>query len=75
MSNLFWLEPSWFGTGLTNEIFFEPSIRMGGMKFIHSSELKADLTYEVIFNDRREDALNSLTEIEMEQIHEKMILV
>jgi hypothetical protein len=22
MSNLFWLEPSWFGTGLTNEIFF-----------------------------------------------------
>ena len=32
---------------LTQRVPFEPSVRMGGEMFIHASQLKADLVYEV----------------------------
>lgn len=38
--------------------------------FIHAAHLKADLVYEVEFEDRREDALNSLSDDEMYAIQE-----
>ena len=39
---------------LKQRVEFEESVRMGGEMFIHAAHLKADLVYEVEFEDRRE---------------------
>ena len=53
---------------LSTPIVFEPCARLGGAVAINASHLKADLTYEVIMDDSRDDELNKLTEEELEGI-------
>lgn len=53
---------------LSTPIVFEPCARLGGAVAINASHLKADLTYEVIMDDSRDDELNKLTEEELQGI-------
>ncbi len=53
---------------LTQPILFEPSCRMSGAKVISATRLQADLSYEVQCEDKREEALNSLSKEEMDSI-------
>lgn len=55
---------------LSQPIPFEPSVRYGGAKLINAIRLKADQSYDVICEDRRDDALNSLSKEEMDSIKE-----
>jgi len=55
---------------LSQPIYFEPSVRAGGAKLINASLLKAEQSYEVQCNDRREEALDALSQEEMDQIKE-----
>ena len=62
------LTPSGLPAGMAKPIFFEPSARVSGALAINSSKLKSGLTYEVQFDDRRNDIVQHLTEEERFQI-------
>lgn len=53
---------------ISDPIPFENSVRMGNTRLINATRLKADFTYAVECEDRREEALNSLSREEMDQI-------
>lgn len=53
---------------LSNPIPFKPSVRYGGECVIAATHLKADQAYEVSCEDKRDEALNSLSPEEMEII-------
>jgi len=55
---------------LSQPIPFEPSVRCGGQKLINATRLKGDQAYDVLCEDRRDEALNSLSPEEMEAIKE-----
>jgi len=55
---------------LSQPIHFEPSVRASGAKLINASLLKAEQSYEVQCEDRREEALDALSQDEMDQIKE-----
>eukprot|EP01034_Spumella_vulgaris_P028347 gene28347-35186_t len=55
---------------LIQPVLFEESVRMGGAKIISATRLQADVSYDVQCEDKREDALNSLTKEEMDAIKE-----
>lgn len=54
----------------SDPIFFEPSARLGGTLVINASRLKADLTYEVMCDDRRTDILQQLSDETKAEIRE-----
>lgn len=62
------LAPKGLPKHLSDPIFFEASARLGGALVIHASKLKADLTYEVMCDDRRTDILQELTDGERQSI-------
>jgi Ca2+-binding EF-hand superfamily protein len=53
---------------LSQPIPFQPSVRYGGELMIHASRLKAEQAYDVTVEDRRDEALNSLSPEEMDAI-------
>lgn len=55
---------------LSQPIYFESSVRANGEMLINASKLKADQSYEVECEDKREEALDSLLPEEMEKIKE-----
>ena len=55
---------------LVHSIAFAPSVRLGGQKVINAVHLKPDAHYDVKCADQRDDALNSLSKEEMEEIKE-----
>lgn len=55
---------------LSKSIPFSPSVRLGGEKVINAIHLKADGHYDVKCDDQRDDALNSLSKEEMDEIKE-----
>lgn len=68
-----WIEPSALvprdqPKSLTHPILFQPSARMGGAVIINASRLQADMEYDVQCEDQREEALNSLSQEEMDSI-------
>jgi Ca2+-binding EF-hand superfamily protein len=59
------LVPKDMPKALSTPIVFEPCARLGGAVAINASHLKADMTYEVIMDDFRDDELNKLTDDEL----------
>ena len=59
------LVPKDMPKALSTPIVFEPCARLGGAVAINASHLKADMTYEVIMDDSRDDELNKLTDDEL----------
>lgn len=55
---------------LSQPVPFMPSVRYGGEKLINAARLKADQAYDVVFEDRRDEALQSLLPEEMDAIKE-----
>lgn len=55
---------------LSQPIVFEPSARLDNSVIIHTSKLKADLTYDVQCEDYRGEILKSLTDEELDTIKE-----
>jgi Ca2+-binding EF-hand superfamily protein len=53
---------------LSQPIPFEPSVRLGGQLLINATKLKSEQAYDVTCEDRRDEALNSLTTEEMDAI-------
>lgn len=53
---------------LSTPIPFEPSVRFGGQLLINAARLKAEQGYDVTCEDRRDEALNSLSAEEMDAI-------
>lgn len=64
------LTPSGLPSGMAKAIFFEPSARLGGALVISATRLKAGLTYDVHFDDRRSDIVKMLTDEERRSIEQ-----
>jgi Ca2+-binding EF-hand superfamily protein len=62
------LVPKDMPKALSSPIVFESCARLGGAIAINASHLKADMTYEVIMDDSRDDELNKLTDEEFQSI-------
>ena len=55
---------------LSQPVPFMPSVRYGGEKIINAARLKADQAYDVVCEDKRDEALASLHPEEMDAIKE-----
>jgi Ca2+-binding EF-hand superfamily protein len=64
------LTPSGLPAGMAKAIYFEPSARLGGALVISATRLKAGLTYDVQFDDRRSDIVKMLTDEERRSIEQ-----
>lgn len=71
-----WIEPSELVPrdttlkALSKSIPFSASVRLGGQKVINAIHLKPDGHYDVKCDDQRDEALNSLSKEEMDEIKE-----
>eukprot|EP01038_Epipyxis_sp_PR26KG_P004226 gene4226-6002_t len=64
------LVPRDLAKSLSDPIYFQPSARQNGAILINVTLLKPNITYDVHCEDKRDEALNSLTSEEMEMIKE-----
>ena len=64
------LVPVGLQTNLTSVIDFEPSVKSDNLPTIDATLLKAGLTYKVVMDDKRSNALQRLTPEEKAHIKE-----
>ena len=62
------LNPSGVPTSLATPLTFTPSDRHGGLPIIDTALMRQGVTYNVVFDDRREDALTDLSPEQNEKI-------
>lgn len=62
------LVPRGLPQSLSDPIFFAPSARANGNTIINASKLKANLVYDLICEDYRQEVLDSLSDAEIDQI-------
>ena len=62
------LVPRGLPQSLSDPIYFAPSARADGNTIINASKLKANLVYDLICEDYRQEVLDSLSDVEIDQI-------
>lgn len=64
------LNPSGVPTSLAAPLHFTPSAKHGGLNIIDTESCRQGVTYDVLFDDRRMDAIEELSEEQQEEIME-----